>query len=116
MVDKCFRVVLDPQPCVHRLFHLQLAVAQLRTLELVLNDLEADVVARADDFWGEIPCAVVTLKEGLQASEQEIIDFCREHLAHFKCPKKVCFAALPKTSTGKIQKFALRDMVRQLAD
>lgn len=78
--------------------------------------LEAAVVARADDFWGEIPCAVVTLKEGVQASEQEIIDFCREHLAHFKCPKKVCFAALPKTSTGKIQKFALRDMVRQLAD
>ena len=76
--------------------------------------LEAAVVARPDEFWGEVPCAVVTLKQGMDASEQDIIDFCREHLAHFKCPKKVLFDTLPKTSTGKIQKFALRDKVKAL--
>jgi fatty-acyl-CoA synthase len=76
--------------------------------------MEAAVVARPDDFWGEVPCAVVTLKEGCEASEQDIISFCRDHMAHFKCPKKVCFASLPKTSTGKIQKFALRAMVKDL--
>jgi fatty-acyl-CoA synthase len=77
--------------------------------------LEAAVVARPDEKWGETPCAFVTLKRGKTASEQEIIDFCREKLAHFKCPKTVVFDTLPKTSTGKIQKFELRDRIRTLA-
>ena len=77
--------------------------------------MEAAVVALAHDFWGEVPCAIVSLKEGKTSSEQEIIQFCRDHMAHFKCPKKVIFADLPKTATGKIQKFALREMVKSLA-
>ncbi len=76
--------------------------------------LEAAVVAKPDDHWGEVPCAFVTLKEGQSASEAEIIDFCRANMAHFKCPKQVVFAPLPKTSTGKVQKFALRAMLKDL--
>jgi fatty-acyl-CoA synthase len=76
--------------------------------------LEAAVVARPDEKWGEIPCAFVTLKPGAQASEAEIVAFCRERLAHFKAPKKIVFGALPKTSTGKIQKFVLREQARSL--
>ncbi|MEO1226184.1 MAG: acyl-CoA synthetase [Pseudomonadota bacterium] len=76
--------------------------------------LEAAVVARPDEKWGETPCAVVTLKKGMKATEREIIDFCRDNLAHFKCPKTVIFDALPKTSTGKIQKFQLRERVRNM--
>ena len=75
--------------------------------------LEAAVVAKPDDHWGEVPCAFVTLKEGEQASEAEIIAFCRDTMAHFKCPKQVVFGPLPKTSTGKVQKFVLRDKVRE---
>ncbi|MBN0987087.1 acyl-CoA synthetase [Amphritea pacifica] len=71
--------------------------------------MEAAVVARDDEKWGEVPCAFVSLKEGAEVSEQEIIDFCRENMANFKAPKKVVFGPLPKTSTGKIQKFVLRD-------
>ena len=71
--------------------------------------LEAAVVAKPDEKWGETPCAFVTLKPGEQATEAEIIAFCRETLAHFKCPKTVVFGELPKTSTGKIQKYALRE-------
>ena len=74
----------------------------------------AAVVARPDDKWGETPCAFVTLKAGAEASEEEIIRFCRDRLAHYKCPKTVVFTELPKTSTGKIQKFKLRDMAREL--
>lgn len=70
--------------------------------------LEAAVVARPDEKWGETPCAFVTLKTGETATEEEMIAFCREHLAHFKCPKTVVFGELPKTSTGKVQKFVLR--------
>ena len=77
--------------------------------------LEAAVVAKADDHWGEVPCAIVTLKPGDEAQEDEIIAFCRDNMAHFKCPKKVVFASLPKTSTGKIQKYALRAMVKGIA-
>lgn len=77
--------------------------------------LEAAVVARPDEKWGETPCAVVTLRAGMNATEREIIDFCRDNLAHFKCPKTVLFDTLPKTSTGKIQKFQLRERVRRLA-
>ena len=77
--------------------------------------LEASVVARPDDKWGETPCAFVTLKPDHRAvADSEIIAFCREHLAHFKVPKTVVFRELPKTSTGKIQKYVLRDWARAL--
>jgi len=76
--------------------------------------LEAAVVARPDEKWGETPCAFVTLKDGAQATEQEIIDFCRSQMAHFKAPKTVVFGPLPKTSTGKIQKFVLRREAKEL--
>jgi len=70
--------------------------------------LECAVVATPHEKWGEVPKAFVSLKPGGKAEEQDIIDFCRERLAHFKCPKSVEFIELPKTSTGKIQKFLLR--------
>ncbi|MEH6526211.1 MAG: acyl-CoA synthetase [Sneathiella sp.] len=76
--------------------------------------LEAAVVARPDEKWGETPCAFVTPREGETPSVEEIITFCRENLAHFKCPKTVVFADLPKTSTGKVQKFVLRETARNL--
>jgi fatty-acyl-CoA synthase len=74
--------------------------------------LEAAVVARPDEMWGETPCAFVELKEGAAATAEEIIAFCRERLAHFKAPKSVVFGPLPKTSTGKIQKFVLRERAK----
>ena len=76
--------------------------------------LEAAVVARPDEKWGETPCAFVTLRDGATASADDIIAFCRRHLAHFKCPRTVVFTTLPKTSTGKIQKFVLREEARRL--
>ncbi len=76
--------------------------------------LEAAVVAKPDDKWGEVPTAFVTLRPGAAAAEQEIIDFCRDNLARFKCPRVVVFGELPKTSTGKVQKFVLRDQARTL--
>lgn len=72
--------------------------------------LEAAVVAASHEKWGETPCAFITLKKGKSLSEADIIAYCRENLAHFKCPTKVVFTELPKTSTGKVQKFKLRDM------
>jgi fatty-acyl-CoA synthase len=71
--------------------------------------MECAVVAVPDAKWGERPKAFVTLKPGRQATEAEIIAFCREHIAHFKCPAAIEFGDLPKTSTGKVQKFVLRD-------
>ncbi|HXM18736.1 MAG TPA: acyl--CoA ligase family protein [Candidatus Tumulicola sp.] len=71
--------------------------------------LEAAVVGIPDDKWGEVPKAFVTLKSGASATEKEIIDFVREKIAHFKAPKAVEFGPLPKTSTGKVQKFKLRE-------
>jgi len=71
--------------------------------------LECAVVAIPDEKWGERPKAFVTLKPGAEATEQEVIDFCRARLAHFKCPAVVEFGELPKTSTGKIQKYVLRE-------
>ena len=68
----------------------------------------AAVVAQKDEKWGEVPCAFVELKDGASATKDEIIAFCREHLAGFKRPKEVIFGTLPKTATGKIQKFELR--------
>jgi fatty-acyl-CoA synthase len=71
--------------------------------------LECAVIATPDEKWGERPKAFVTLKPGQRATEQEIIAFCREHIAHYKCPDAVEFCDLPKTSTGKVQKFVLRE-------
>ena len=78
--------------------------------------LEAAVVARPDQTWGESPCAFVTLHEGAQVQAQEVIDFCRRNLAHYKAPRTVVFCDLPKTSTGKIQKFVLREKAQNLSD
>ncbi len=75
---------------------------------------EAAVVARPDEKWGETPCAFVALQSGAEATEAEIIKFCRDNLAHYKCPKTVVFTDLPKTSTGKIQKYVLREQARAL--
>jgi len=76
--------------------------------------LEAAVVARPDEKWGETPCAFVTLKPGAEATAAAIIAFCREHMARYKAPRTVVFGELPKTSTGKIQKFVLRAQAKQL--
>ncbi|MBK5958605.1 acyl-CoA synthetase [Rhodoplanes elegans] len=70
------------------------------------------VVAKPDEKWGETPCAFVELREGKSASAEDLITWCREHLAAFKCPRHVVFTEIPKTSTGKIQKFKLRDMAK----
>ena len=74
----------------------------------------AAVVARPDGHWGETPCAFVELRDGAGVTEAELIEFCRSNLAHFKAPRHVMFGELPKTSTGKIQKFVLRERVKQL--
>ena len=71
--------------------------------------LEAAVVAKSDAKWGETPCAFVALKEGQLLTESEVIDYCREHLARFKVPKTIIFGPLVKTSTGKVQKYLLRE-------
>ncbi len=77
--------------------------------------MEAAVVARPDEKWGETPCAFVAVKpDAKHVTEEEIIDFCRTQLAKFKVPKTVVFGELPKTSTGKMQKYVLRERVRQL--
>ncbi|WP_170350300.1 acyl-CoA synthetase [Ruegeria atlantica] len=76
--------------------------------------MEAAVVARPDEKWGETPCAFVELKPDATATEAELIAFCRDNMAHFKAPKTVVFGTLPKTSTGKVQKFVLRDQARTL--
>jgi fatty-acyl-CoA synthase len=72
----------------------------------------AAVVAQPDPRWGETPCAFVELKEGATATQEEIIEFCRARMARFKAPKAVVFGPLPKTSTGKIQKFLLRERAK----
>ena len=74
----------------------------------------AAVVAQPDEKWGETPCAFIELAEGQQVDEEELKTFCREHLAGFKMPKTFVFQNLPKTSTGKIQKFELREAVKRL--
>jgi fatty-acyl-CoA synthase len=70
------------------------------------------VVAKPDEKWGETPCAFIELKPGSKATPEELIKWCREHLAHYKCPRHIVFAEIPKTSTGKIQKFQLREMAK----
>ena len=72
----------------------------------------AAVVAKPDEKWGETPCAFVELKAGASANAEELIDWCRERLARFKVPRHVVFTELPKTSTGKVQKFRLREMAK----
>ena len=76
--------------------------------------LLAAVVAKPDKKWGETPCAFVELKDGENATEKEIIEFCKAHIASFKCPKTIIFQIIPKTSTGKIQKFQLREIAKEL--
>jgi fatty-acyl-CoA synthase len=78
--------------------------------------MEAAVVAKPDPVWGETPCAFVTLKpEGEQVSAEDIVAWCRANLAHYKVPRTVVFGPLPKTSTGKIQKFELRERAKEIA-
>ena len=74
--------------------------------------LYAAVVARPDEKWGETPCAFIELKPGGEASEADLIAWCRKHLAHYKCPRHVVFCEIPKTSTGKIQKYKLREKAK----
>lgn len=76
--------------------------------------LEAAVVGRPDDYWGETPCAFVKLKDGCKVTEEEIIKYCRDKLPHFMAPKTIVFADLPKTSTGKTQKFILREKAKAM--
>jgi fatty-acyl-CoA synthase len=78
--------------------------------------MEAAVVARPDPVWGEAPCAFVTLKPGAEpVSAEDIAAWCRANLAHYKVPQTVVFGPLPKTSTGKIQKFELRERAKEIA-
>ena len=70
------------------------------------------VVAKPDDKWGETPCAFVELKDGAKATAEELTQWCRTHLAGYKVPRTIVFAEIPKTSTGKIQKFKLREMAK----
>ena len=74
----------------------------------------AAVVAKPDEKWGEVPCAFIEKVKDKQVSENELISFCKETLANFKVPKKVEFCELPKTSTGKIQKFELRKKAKEI--
>src|SRR6202035_2318685 len=74
----------------------------------------AAVVAKPDEKWGETPCAFIELKPGATATREELVEWCRKHLAAYKCPRFVVFAELPKTSTGKIQKFKLRDVAKKV--
>jgi fatty-acyl-CoA synthase len=77
--------------------------------------IAAAVVATPDATWGEVPCAFLELRDGASVTEQEIIEFCRQHMARFKVPKRVVICTLPKTSTGKIQKYVLREQAKSSA-
>jgi fatty-acyl-CoA synthase len=77
--------------------------------------IEAAVVASTDPVWGEVPVAFVALKDGLAATEGELIAFARDRMAHFKAPKRIVFGDLPKNATGKIQKFVLRQLATEPA-
>ena len=79
---------------------------------VLLDNLSAAVVAQPDPKWGETPCAFVELKPDGEVTDDALRSFCRERMAHYKVPKKFVFCELPKTSTGKIQKFALRELAR----
>jgi fatty-acyl-CoA synthase len=74
----------------------------------------AAVVAKPDEKWGETPCAFVELKPDNRATADELVAWCRKHLAGYKCPRTIVFTELPKTSTGKVQKFRLREMAKEV--
>ena len=74
----------------------------------------AAVVAKPDEQWGEVPCAFIEMVKDKPVTEKELVDFCKKTLAGFKVPKKVIFCELPKTSTGKIQKFELRKQFQEI--
>jgi fatty-acyl-CoA synthase len=74
----------------------------------------AAVVAKPDEKWGETPCAFIELKPGASASADDLIAWCRQNLSGYKVPRVIAFRELPKTSTGKIQKFKLREMAREV--
>ena len=82
---------------------------------MLFRSLACAVVAQPDAQWGETPVAFVELREGTAATEAELIAHCRANLAHYKCPKRVLFGPVPRTSTGKIQKYALRERVKSAA-
>ena len=112
MIDDLFQTLnpIDRQ----RLIALLTDRARPWTVVVVTHDpvLLAAVVAKPDPKWGETPCAFIELKPDAKPTEHELIEFCRAHLAHFKVPRRVVFGPLPKTSTGKIQKFVLRDQAK----
>jgi fatty-acyl-CoA synthase len=72
------------------------------------------VVAKPDEKWGETPCAFIELKPGASATSDDLIAWCKQNLAGYKVPRHIVFSELPKTSTGKIQKFKLRDVAREV--
>ena len=74
----------------------------------------ASVVAKPDEKWGETPCAFIELRPGHTATPEEIVAYCREHVAHYKAPRYVVFGDLPKTSTGKVQKYILREKAKAI--
>ncbi|PRQ41664.1 putative acid--thiol ligase [Rosa chinensis] len=76
--------------------------------------LEAVIVARPDNHWGQTPCAFVKLKDGFDVNAQELIELCCDHMPHYMAPRTVIFDDMPKTSTGKIQKFVLREKAKVL--
>jgi fatty-acyl-CoA synthase len=76
--------------------------------------IDAAVVARPDEKWGETPCAFVTLREGATVTAEELVQHCRGEIAGYKLPKTIIFGPLPKTSTGKVQKNVLRERARAL--
>jgi len=96
-------IVESTKPLARVITDLEQAVARHPAV------MECAVVAIPDEKWGERPKAFVTLKPGATATAEQIIEFCRSHIAHFKCPAAIEFGELPKTSTGKVQKFVLRD-------
>ena len=110
--------MLDPTDALLRLAdardRLTVEPATLTRLAAQVAVLEAAVVARPDETWGETPCAFITLKPGAEATEVEMMAFCRERMARFKVPRTVVFGPLPKTSTGKMQKYMLREQARTL--
>ena len=78
---------------------------------------EVAVVAKPDPHWGETPCAFVALREGVEApSVDALIQWCKAQMAHFKCPRHIVYGELPRTATGKVQKFVLRDWARNVPD
>jgi fatty-acyl-CoA synthase len=75
--------------------------------------LVAAVVATPDDKWGEVPCAFIELADGDKTSKQQLLNWCREQLASYKVPKRIEFIEIPRTSTGKIQKYVLRELLQK---